>query len=119
MRSYTAHLKPGRTPVLSREGWSWGAALFGPLWLAGSRAWIPALLELAGFIGVLALAPAGLVRPLLFGSFLFNGLLGRDLVRWSLERRGYALNHVVVAPDADAALLRLLSVRPELAEAAE
>ena len=33
MRTYTAHLKPIRPPVLVREGWSWGGALFGPIWL--------------------------------------------------------------------------------------
>ena len=42
MRGYTAHLKPGRTPVLVPEGFSWAAWLFGPLWLAAHRAWVPA-----------------------------------------------------------------------------
>jgi hypothetical protein len=43
------------------------------------------------------------------------GLSGRDLVRWSMGRRGYTLVNAVVARNADAALLRLLDARPELA----
>ncbi len=41
------------------------------------------------------------------------GLVGRDLVRWSLARRGYVLAHVVAAPDRDAALARVLAVRED------
>ncbi len=34
--------RPG--PVLVREGFSWGAFLFGPFWLLAHRLWLPALL---------------------------------------------------------------------------
>ena len=47
MRFWTAHIRAGAAPVLVREGFSWGALLFGPLWLAVHRAWIPAVLALA------------------------------------------------------------------------
>ena len=114
MKTFTAHLKPTCTPILTREGWSWGACVFGPLWLLASRAWIPALLEIAAITLVLTLAPPGFRPALTIGLCVLNGLLGRDLVRWSLERRGYALGHVVLAPDPDAALLRLLTARPDL-----
>ena len=43
------------------------------------------------------------------------GLLGRDLVRWSLQRRGYRLAHVLAARDEEGALGRLLAVRTDLA----
>ena len=43
------------------------------------------------------------------------GVMGRDLVRWSLERRGYAMVHVLAARDEDGALARLLTYRPDIA----
>ena len=47
MNTYTAHVRADRSPVLVQEGWSWGAAVFGPFWLLAQRAWIPGLLFLA------------------------------------------------------------------------
>ena len=114
MRTYTAHLEPTRTPILVREGWSWPALFFGPLWLLASRAWIPALLEIAFIAAVLTLAPPALRPVLMIALCILNALLGHDLVRWSLARRGYTLAHVVMAPNPDAALLRLLTARPDL-----
>lgn len=116
MRTYTAHLKPQRPPVLMRDGWSWGALIFGPLWLLSMRAWIPALLESAALALLFTLAPQPLWRPALLGLALINGLLGRDMVGWALGRRGYAIEHVVLAPDQDAALLRLFTARPDLVD---
>jgi len=114
MRSYTAHVLPDRPPVLLLEGWSWGAAIFGPLWLLAHRAWIPALAFAVVVVLVQALAPAGLNAVLALGLGALSGLLGRDAVRWSLERRGYVLAHVVAARDHDAALARLLHARTDL-----
>ena len=114
MKTFTAHLKPGREPVLMREGWSWAGFLFGPIWLLTRQAWIPGLLEIAGPVILYAVAPPHLWRPVLLGLALLNGLLGRDVVRWSLQRQGYALDHVVIAADRDAALLRLFAARPDL-----
>ena len=116
MRTYTAHLKSGRPPVLVREAWSWGAAIFGWLWLLTHRAWIPALIQLAASVLILVLTPAGLRPPLMLGLAVLTGLLGRDMVRWSLARRGYALAHVLAARDEDSALARLLAARTDLAE---
>ena len=117
MRIWTAHLHPARPPVLVPEGWSWGAAAFGPFWLLAHRAWVPGALVLAGVV-ILNLAVPGALRPVLvLGFFLLLGLLGRDLLRWALDRRGYALQHVVAAPDGDAALLRLLDARGDLVPA--
>jgi hypothetical protein len=118
MRIYTAHLRPARNPVLVREGFSWAGFLFGPLWLLAKRAWIPAIFDLAAFVWLFALAPAGLLGPLAFGLALLVGLTGRDMVRWSLARRGYALSHVVAASDEDAALARLYAARADLVDSA-
>ena len=115
MNAYTAHLKPGRDPVLLKEGWSWGAFLFGPLWLLAQRAWIPAALDAALLVLVAALLPPPARPVVAFALSVLAGLLGRDLVRWSLERRGYVLGHVLAARDEEGALGRLLTFRPDLA----
>ena len=99
-----------------REAWSWGAAIFGWIWLLAHRAWIPAVIQAACAVLILVLAPPGLRPPLMLGLAVLTGLLGRDMVRWSLDRRGYALAHVLAARDEDAALARLLTVRQDLAE---
>ncbi len=114
MKSYTAHLKPYCPPVLLREGWSWSAAVFGPLWLLAHRAWIPALLFAAVIASVQLLAPPGLNLVIGLGLGVLSGLLGQDAVRWSLEQRDYLLAHVLVARDEEGALARLLAARTDL-----
>lgn len=116
MRAYTAHLAPNREPVLLLEGFSWGAFLFGPVWLLLRRAWIPALLYVA--VGILAgsrLVPSWATLVVWTAMAVLAGILGRDWVRWSLERRGYREEAVLAARDSDAAYARLLAARPDLA----
>ena len=115
MTSWTVHLRPDAEPVLLREGWSWGAFLLGPLWLLSQRAWVPGVVVLALTLAFSALAPAPTRAVLALGLGTLLGLLGRDLVRWSLERRGYQLAHVLAARDEGGALGRLLAVRTDLA----
>jgi len=117
VRIYTAHLREGRPPVLVREGFSWGAALFGPLWLALHRAWIGCALALAIGIVLATLGRGADARVLWLGFAWLLGLFGRDLQRWSLARRRYALAHVLAARDADAAFARLLAARPDIVPA--
>jgi hypothetical protein len=114
VRIYTAYLRQETPPLLVREGFSWGAAIFGPLWLLLHRAWIPFLLSLAIAIGVAALAHGG-VAVVLFVAFAWLlGLCGHDLRRWGLERRGYSLEYVVEARNLDAAYARLFIAVPDL-----
>jgi hypothetical protein len=107
-------MKPGTVPVLVPDGFSWGAALFGCLWLAWQGAWIPASLVL------LADVAAQLVQSAWYGPavgmtlLLLQGIYGRDLVRWALRLRGFADGPVVAAAGADAALLRLLAECPDV-----
>jgi hypothetical protein len=116
VRFWTVHLREGAAPVLVREGFSWSALIFGWLWLLLHRAWIPALLLLAAGVAVVALTADG-VRAILLGAIaVLQGLFGNDLRRWSLERRGYRLLHVVAGRDFESAFARLLQGRPELAE---
>lgn len=117
MRIWTAHLRPRTAPVLVAEGFSWGALLFGGVWLLVHRAWIAGVLALAAgvLIGTLTRGPTrGLLE---FALAVLLGLTGRDLLRWSLARRGYVLSQVVAAGDEDAALARFLTARPDLASA--
>ena len=112
MRVFTAHVHATEPPRLVREGWSWGAFLFGPFWLLAHRAWLAALLW-AALCCVPALLPRGWGLVAAGAVAWLAGLVGRDLVRWSLARRGYVLAHVVAAPDQDTALARFLAVRDD------
>ncbi len=117
MRLFTAHTRYQSTPVLVREGFSWGAAVFGPFWFALQRCWVAAALAL---LAAVAASAAHGRWPLLLALALgwVQGLFGRDLVRWSLGRRGFLLAHVVAGRDGDEALARLLDRRPDLIESA-
>ncbi len=97
-----------------REGFAWGALFFGPIWLALHRAWIAAAIDLA--LGVLAAALVhGAAGPvLLLALAVLQGMFGNDLRRAGLARRRFLLAHVVAARDRDAALARLLALRPDL-----
>jgi hypothetical protein len=115
VKTYTAHIRPDRKLVLVKEAFSWGAFLFGPLWLLAHRAWIAAIVSLVIFALPFAIRPP-LRGALLFALLLLLGMIGRDLVRWSLGRRGYALAHVVAGRNPDEAYLRLMDQVPELTQ---
>jgi hypothetical protein len=112
----TAGRPPRRAPVLVREGFSWGAFLFGPFWLLAHRLWLAALLWLAVPVAAVLLAPFGGALLLPAAQFLL-GCHARDLQRRALARRGYAQEHVVAERDEDRALARLCAARPDLAAA--
>lgn len=114
MNFWTAHIRAGAAPILVREGFSWGALIFGPLWLAAHRAWIAAALSLAAFILIVFLATDGIAAALLTTLVVLLGLSGHDLRRWSLDLRGYLLAQVLVASNELEALERLLERRPDL-----
>jgi len=115
VRFWTAHTRSGTSPVLVREGFSWGAFLFGPLWLAGHRAWIAAALTLAAGVLIVVLAKGAIAAALLAALTVLLGVSGNDLRRWSLDHRGYLLSEVVAARSEIEALGRLLDRRPDLA----
>jgi len=115
MRFWTAHMRAGVEPVLVREGFSWGAFFFGPLWLAAHRVWIAAGLGLVATGLVIVQSDDAIRAVLMFGLMLLFGLSGFDLRRWSLDHRGFLLSQVIVARDETEALARLLERRPDLA----
>ncbi len=114
MNFWTVHVRQGTAPVLVREGFSWGALLFGPLWLAVHRTWIPAVLTVVATVLILFLTTDGTSIALLSALVLLLGLSGHDLRRWSLDHRGYLLAQVIAARDELEALERLLTRRPDL-----
>ena len=114
MRFFTAHIRTGAAPVLVREGFSWGALLFGPIWFAAHRAWIAAVLTLVAFVLIILLTHGGLATALLVALAILLGLSGQDIRRWSLDHRGYLLSQVLVARTELEALGRLLERRPDL-----
>ena len=121
MRRYTVHVRlvpaaldAAAAPRIGRvtlvpERFSWGALFLGPLWFAAVGAWLPALLVAALWAVCGALFP-----PTVAAVVVLQGLLGQDLRRWSLRRRGLRMAGVVVARGRDAALARLLDARPDL-----
>ena len=115
MKMWTAHLRPDTEPILVPEGFCWLAMIFGPLWLAMHRAWIPAAIVLAVDIISMTLIPEPLAFVLDAGFAILVGLSAHDLRRWSIENRGYLLTHVIAARDEAEALGRLLTGRPDLA----
>ena len=115
MKIYTALLKHDAEPVLVHEGFAWGALVFGPVWLALHRAWIPAAISLAAYVLIGLLAPRPAAPILMVGLAVLLGLTGQDLRRWSLEWRGYLLVHVLAAINRDDAFIRLMTLRPDLA----
>jgi hypothetical protein len=114
VKFWTAHIRGGAAPVLVREGFSWGALIFGPQWLAAHRAWIAAVLTLIVWVLIIVLTRDGVSAALLTTVIVLLGLSGHDLRRWSLEHRGYLLAQVVVARNELEALGRLLERRPDL-----
>jgi len=114
MRFWTAHIRPGAPPVLVREGFSWGALIFGPLWLLAHRVWIPAVLTLAAAILIVVLTHDSTAAALLLALIALLGLSGQDLRRWSLDHRGYLLAQVVSGRSEPDALAHLLERRPDL-----
>jgi hypothetical protein len=115
VRIWTGHLRDGAEPVLVREGFSWGALLFGPLWLAMHRAWIPAALALAAGVLILVLTAGAATAALLAALALWLGLSGNDLRRWSMRLRGFTLAQVLAARDESEALASWLRRRPDIA----
>jgi hypothetical protein len=115
LKFWTAHVRQGAPPVLVREGFSWGALLFGPLWLAAHRAWIPAMLTVVASLLIVLLATEGISVVLMSGVTVLLGLSGQDLRRWSLDHRGYLLAQVIAAHNELGALERLLTRRPDVA----
>jgi hypothetical protein len=115
MAVYTVHeppLRAGATPeperfVFVRDGFSFWALLFGPLWILRHRMW----LVLLGYVAVVAMLSAilhviGLTRvaPVVWTLLAFLiGFEAGTLRRFTLRRRGFGNIGVVVGDDLELA----------------
>lgn len=117
LASFTAHVRPGRAPVLVREGSALWALLFPLPWLLLHGLWLVSAIWLALALCAAVLAvfvpAAGIAAALALA--LGTGAFARDLQRFTLGLRGYAQVGVVVERGADAALARLLDQQPDIA----
>jgi hypothetical protein len=102
--------------VLVRDGFSWPAALAGPLWALGHGLWREAagMLLVGAALGALArfaglAAPSGLA--LLLGAALLLGWHAADLRTRGLWRAGYRAEGLIVAPDLEQAERRYVEAR--------
>jgi hypothetical protein len=117
VKIYSAHIADRAAPELVREGFAWGGAFFGPFWLLGRRAWVPAAVS-ALLTATVTLLPEPAQTVLALAAAWAHGLFGHDLVRWSLARRGFREEHVVAADTEETAFARLMAARPDLVEGA-
>jgi hypothetical protein len=103
MRSYTVHEPPSppgdrmdraESLVFVKDGFSWSAALFAPLWLLAHRMWVPLLgyLVLSVLLEGLRLGTSLDPSWIALARFALHVLIGLEagtLRRWSLDRRGW------------------------------
>jgi hypothetical protein len=99
-----------------RDGFSWGAFLLGPVWLAWHRSWIGLFLDLvlialAVLVQRLAGLPATGLPALLLALAVFIGFEGPSLVRASADRRRYRCVDVISAAWREEAEHRFLQRR--------
>ena len=105
MQTYTVHeppnppdsrLKRADRLVFVREGFSWRAALFAPLWMLVHRMWLVLLLYLV----VVAALDLGLIRAGLSTQWVVLATIGVHLVlgfeagslrRWTLDRKRWRM----------------------------
>ncbi len=103
MAAYTVHEPPSpaidrldraESLVFVRDGFGWGPALLGPLWLALNRLWTPlavwaaAAAGIGGLLHLVGAGPAWITLALLSLNVLI-GFEGNELERHELEARGW------------------------------
>lgn len=124
MRVFTIHtrrsgLNPDRDIVVVKEGFCWPAFFFSVVWALWCRLWLVAVgLFVAEAVtgGIMAWLGANAVSRAIvsIGLALIIGVIGNDLRRWTLERRGFIESDIVAAADRDAAERRFFDRHPQL-----
>ncbi|MBE0562786.1 MAG: DUF2628 domain-containing protein [Ochrobactrum anthropi] len=122
MRIYTVHYRPeagGGDIVPVKEGFCWPAFLFGPLWalwhgLWAVALWLLALIAVVGAANAVFALDAVTATVLTAGAAVAVGGTANDLRRWTLERRGFSEEGVVMGGGEDSALRRFLANTPML-----
>jgi len=112
MSIYTVHVQKSDTTAVNarfiREGFTWAALIFGPLWLLIHRLWLALLLYCLALILITALAyymhldnGTSVVLSELISLYL--ALEGNQLRRNTAERRGWTMVDVISAINLEAA----------------
>jgi hypothetical protein len=101
--------------VLVKDGFSWPAFFFGPLWALSHRMWVVGALLIAALIAI-GMVPAvmsdagdAIASWLSLSLAVLLGFHGNDLRQWSLERSGYELSAIVSGFDLTDAERRLFA----------
>ena len=94
----------GEDAILVKEGFSWPAFLVPAFWLLYKRMWIVLVFYLFAMAGLALLAQSAFVpeTAMFVGNLaisLIFGLEGNDLYRWTLARRRYREQAVVMGRD--------------------
>jgi len=115
MSSYTVHEPPSPAGaaapeperyVFVRDGFSFWAFLFGPLWMLRHRMWLVLALYVAGWVALeLVIALGGGLRSVIgLVGFLIAFLVGLEagtLRRFTLQRRGWNIVGIVTGEDRE------------------
>jgi len=124
MQAYTVHEPPSPPAdrvdraerlVFIRDGYSWSAAIFAPLWLLAHRLWWP-LLGYILLIGGLEFAArawpagAGQLGLLVAALHLIIGFEANTLRRWDLDRRGWQNLGVVTGRNGEESERRFFDI---------
>ena len=105
MQTYTVHERPNPPTnrvkraerlVFVREGFSWKAALFAPLWMLVHRMWLVLLLYIVAVVALDLALMAADVSPQWIGllTIAVHAVIGFEagsLRRWTLDRRGWKM----------------------------
>lgn len=121
-RPYTVHLRDDARHdalLLVRDGFSWMAFLFSVPWALFHRMWLVATALVMVQFGLGALMVWGGLNDvqqsvLSLTLAIAIGFAADELRRWTLTRRGYFFEDVVVADNEDHAARRFLDTRPAL-----
>ncbi len=124
MKVFTVHtrrhgLDPDRDIVVVKEGFCWPAFFFSLVWAIWCRLWLVALAifiveTLVNVIMAWLNASVTAQTVISLGLALIIGVIGNDLRRWSLDRRGFVQSDIVAASDGDAAEHRFFERHPQL-----
>jgi hypothetical protein len=113
MAVYSVHVKGADLSGLAdaaflRQGFAWGAFLFGPLWLFRRGLWLAVMVWAALFLILLTMASLDLLSfeaslTLLFLLQLLLGFEANDLLEVNLADKGFHLLEIIAGRTADEA----------------
>ncbi|MGC4101807.1 DUF2628 domain-containing protein [Ferruginibacter sp.] len=115
MKTYTVHEPPNAPAnvvdraehmVFVKDGFSWAALIFGPIWLLAKRLWLAFVVYMAlATVISLAFEAAGVgekfIGWVIAALHLLLGLEGSTLQRWTLDRAGWRLVGSVIGRNGD------------------